>query len=274
MPVSLDCFSARCRQLLSTLFVRALVLLCFAGPLTANAFAPFVVSDIRIEGIQRTEAGTIFSQLPVKVGQKFTDELATEAVRRLYATGLFSDVRIETSNRVVVVVVQERATIASLSFTGMREFEPKNITDSLRQIGFGEGRVFDQSMLEQAEFELRQQYLTKGKYAAEITSTVTPLPRNRVGINFDVFEGSVARIREIKIVGNSAFTESNLLGLLKMTTPGWLSWYTDSDKYSREKLERDLESLRSFYLDRGYLEYKAEPPQVQSRVIAKIFSLP
>jgi len=262
MPVSLDYFSARCRPLLSTLFVRALVLLCFAGPLTANAFAPFVVSDIRIEGIQRTEAGTIFAQLPVKVGQQFTDELATEAVRRLYATGLFSDVRIETSNRLVVVVVQERATIASLSFSGMREFEPKNITDTLRQIGFGEGRIFDQSMLEQAEFELRQQYLTKGKYAAEITSTVTPLPRNRVGINFDVFEGSVARIREIKIVGNEAFTESNLLGLLKMTTPGWLSWYTDSDKYSREKLERDLESLRSFYLDRGYLEYKAEPPQV------------
>jgi outer membrane protein insertion porin family len=262
MPVSLDCFSARCRQLLSTLFVRAMVLLCFAGPLTANAFAPFVVSDIRIEGIQRTEAGTIFSQLPVKVGERFTDQLATEAVRRLYATGLFSDVRIETSNRLVVVVVQERATIASLSFSGMREFEPKNIIDTLRQIGFGEGRVFDQSMLEQAEFELRQQYLNKGKYAAEITSTVTPLPRNRVGINFDVFEGSVARIREIKIVGNEAFTESNLLGLLKMTTPGWLSWYTDSDKYSREKLERDLESLRSFYLDRGYLEYKAEPPQV------------
>ncbi len=120
MPVSLDCFRARCRQLGSRFFLQALVLLCLASPFTANAFTPFVVSDIRIEGIQRTEAGTVFAQLPVKVGQQFTDALATEAVRRLYATGLFSDVRIETSNRLVVVVVQERATIASLSFTGMR----------------------------------------------------------------------------------------------------------------------------------------------------------
>ena len=262
MPVSLDCFRARCRQLLLTLFARAALALCLASPLAANAFTPFVIGDIRIEGMQRTEPGTIFGQLPVKVGQQFTDDLATEAVRRLYATGLFSDVRIETANRVVVVVLQERATIASLSFSGMREFEPKGMTDSLRQIGFGDGRVFDQSMLEQAEFELRQQYLAKGKYSAEITSTVTPLPRNRVGINFDVFEGEVARIREIKVIGNEAFTDTNLLGLFKMTTPGWLSWYTDSDKYSREKLERDLETLRSFYLDRGYLEYKAEPPQV------------
>ena len=262
MSVSLQYFRARCRQLCSTLFAHFLLLFCIASPLTASAFAPFVVTDIRIEGMQRSEPGTIFSQLPVKVGEQFTDELATEAVRRLYATGMFVDVRIETSNRVVVVVVQERATIASISFSGMREFEPKTITDSLRQIGFGEGRVFDQSMLEQAEFELRQQYLGKGKYGAEITSTITPLPRNRVGLNFDVFEGAVARIREIKVVGNEAFTESDLLGLFKITTPGWLSWYTDSDKYSREKLERELETLKSFYLDRGYLEYKAEPPQV------------
>ena len=262
MSVSLQYFRARCRQSCSTLFAHFLLLFCIASPLTASAFAPFVVSDIRIEGMQRSEPGTIFSQLPVKVGEQFTDELATEAVRRLYATGMFVDVRIETSNRVVVVVVQERATIASISFSGMREFEPKTITDSLRQIGFGEGRVFDQSMLGQAEFELRQQYLGKGKYGAEITSTITPLPRNRVGLNFDVFEGAVARIREIKVVGNEAFSESDLLGLFKMTTPGWLSWYTDSDKYSREKLERELETLKSFYLDRGYLEYKAEPPQV------------
>ena len=141
MPVSLDCFCARCRQLLLTLFARVALAVCLAGPLAANAFTPFVIGDIRIEGMQRTEPGTIFGQLPVKVGQQFTDDLATEAVRRLYATGLFSDVRIETANRVVVVVVQERATIASLSFSGMREFEPKGMTDSLRQIGFGDART-------------------------------------------------------------------------------------------------------------------------------------
>ncbi|VFR48697.1 Outer membrane protein assembly factor YaeT precursor [plant metagenome] len=231
-------------------------------PVAAHAFDPFVVRDIRVDGLQRTDAGTIFGYLPVKVGERFTDEQAGEAVRRLYATGFFSDVRIETANDVVVVVVQERPTIASVSFTGMREFDAKTITDSLRQVGFGEGRVFDRSMLEQAEFELKQQYLNKGKYGVEVTSTVTPLPRNRVGVSFEVFEGEVAKIREIRIVGNQAFSESDLLSELQLTTPGWLTWYTDSDKYSREKLEGDVETLRSYYLNRGYLEFSIEPPQV------------
>jgi outer membrane protein insertion porin family len=228
----------------------------------AFAFTPFIVRDIQVDGIQRTEPGTIFSYIPVKVGERFTEDMATEAVRQLFGTGFFKDVRIETRGDVVVVVVQERPVIASLAFTGMREFDSKTILDSLRQVGFGEGRIFDQAMLEQAEFEIKQQYLSKGKYGVEITSTVTPLPRNRVGINFDVFEGEIAKIKEIKIVGNKAFTESSLLGLMSLTTSGWLTWYTDSDKYSREKLERDMETIRSYYLDRGYLEYRMDPPQV------------
>jgi len=259
---SWNCFCAQCLAGISGIARNIVLALSFFLPVAAHAFTPFVVSDIRVDGIQRTEPGTIFAQLPFKVGEKFTDELATESVRKLYATGLFNDVRIDTSNRVVVVVVQERPTIASVSFTGMREFESKTIIDSLKQVGFGEGRVFDQSMLEQAEFELKQQYLGKGKYGTEINATVTPLPRNRVGINFDIFEGSVAKIKEIKIVGNAAFSESDLLGLFNLTTTGWLTWYTDSDKYSREKLDRDIERLRSYYLDRGYLEFKSEPPQV------------
>jgi outer membrane protein insertion porin family len=228
----------------------------------AQAFDPFVVSDIRVDGMQRTEPGSVFARLPFKVGQRFTEELATESVRKLYETGLYSDVRIQTAGRVVIVQVQERPTIASISFTGMREFESKNMIDSFKQVGFGEGRVFDQSMLDQAQFELKQQYLAKGKYAVEISPTVTPLPRNRVGINFDLFEGSVARIKEISIVGNKDFSESTLRGLFALTTPGWLTWYTDADKYSREKIERDIEELKSFYLNRGYLEFKVEPPQV------------
>ena len=255
-------FCAQCLAGMTGIARNIVLALSFLIPITAQAFTPFIVSDIRVDGIQRTEPGTIFAQLPVKVGEKFTDELATESVRKLYATGLFNDVRIDTSNRVVVVVVQERPTIASVSFTGMREFESKTIIDSLKQVGFGEGRVFDQSMLEQAEFELKQQYLSKGKYGTEINATVTPLPRNRVGISFDIFEGSVAKIKDIKIVGNTAFSESDLLGLFKLSTTGWLTWYTDSDKYSREKLDRDIERLRSYYLDRGYLEFKSEPPQV------------
>ncbi|MFC4274231.1 outer membrane protein assembly factor BamA [Achromobacter aloeverae] len=231
-------------------------------PALAHAFEPFVVRDIRVEGIQRIDAGTVFGYLPVKVGQKFTEDDATEAVRRLYGSGFFSDVRVDTDRDVVVVTVQERATIASISFNGMREFDSKAITDSLKQVGFAEGRIFDRSMLERAEFELKQQYMTKGKYGVEVTATVTPLPRNRVGISFDIFEGEVARIREIHFVGNKAFSESELLDQIQLTTPGWLTWYTDTDKYSREKLEGDVERIRSFYLDRGYLEFTSEAPQV------------
>ena len=145
-------------------------------PGMAHAFDPFVVRDIRVEGIQRTDAGTVFGYLPVKVGEKFTEEEATEAVRRLYGTGFFTDVQIQTDNNVVVVVVQERPTIASVNFNGMREFDSKAITKSLGQVGFAEGRIFDRSMLERAEYELKQQYLSKGKYGVEVTSTVTPLP--------------------------------------------------------------------------------------------------
>lgn len=262
----MSCFYAKhatlLRQVWSSLIKRSCVLLLSLIPCVAFAFSPFVVRDIQVDGIQRTEPGTIFSYIPVKVGERFTEDMATEAVRQLYGTGFFKDVRIETRGDVVVVVVQERPIIASLAFTGMREFDSKAILDSLRQVGFGEGRIFDQAMLDQAEFEIKQQYLSKGKYGVEITSTVTPLPRNRVGINFDIFEGEIAKIKEIKIVGEKAFSESSLLGLMSLTTSGWLTWYTDSDKYSREKLESDMETIRSFYLDRGYLEYRMDPPQV------------
>lgn len=239
-----------------------LVAMLLLLPALAHAFDPFVVKDIRVEGIQRIDAGTVFGYLPFKVGDTFTEDTATDAVRRLYGSGFFSDVRIETNNNVVVVVVQERATIASITFNGMREFDSKAILDSLRTVGFAEGRIFDRSMLERAELELKQQYMSKGKYGVEVTSTVAPLPRNRVGISFDIFEGDVAKIREIHFVGNKAFSESELLDQIQMTTPGWLTWYTDTDKYSREKLEGDMERIRSFYLDRGYLEMTLEPPQV------------
>lgn len=249
-------------RLLTLALCQMLLIASLITPQTVLAFEPFVVSDIRVEGMQRTEPGSIFSQLPFKVGQKFSEDLATESIRKLYATGLYADVRIQTANRVVVVAVQERPTIAAITFTGMKEFEPEAITGNLKQVGFAQGRVFDQSMLEQAQFELRQAYLNKGKYSVEISPTVTPLPRNRVGINFDIFEGGVSKIREINFVGNSAFSQGRLRDLMSLTTPGWLTWYTDTDKYSREKLERDVEAIKSFYLDRGYLEFKIEPPQV------------
>ncbi|NLY27030.1 MAG: outer membrane protein assembly factor BamA [Alcaligenaceae bacterium] len=242
--------------------VAPVVLAALLAPGLASAFTPFVVKDIQVNGIQRIDPGAVFTYLPVKVGERFTEEQASEAIQRLYATGFFSDVQIDTRNGVLVVNVKERPTIASVSFNGMHEFDAKAILQSLAQVGFGEGRVFDRAMLERAEFELKQQYLSKGKYGVEINPIVTPLPRNRVGVSFDIFEGDLARIKEIRFIGNQAFSEGTLLDEMELTTSGIMTWYTGTDKYSREKLEGDMERIRSWYLDRGYLEYSAEPPQV------------
>lgn len=228
----------------------------------AYAFTPFVVQDIQVNGIQRIDPGAVFGFLPVKVGETFDDTKASEAIQRLYSSGYFNDVKIDTEGNVLVITVQERPTIASVSFNGMREFDASNIIKSLAQVGFSEGRVFDRSMLERAEFELKQQYLAKGKYGVEVSPIITPLPRNRVGISFDVFEGDLAKIKEINIVGNENIKTSTLLDEMQLTTSGLMTWYTGTDKYAREKLEGDIERLRSYYLDRGYLEVQIEPPQV------------
>ncbi|NYE22058.1 outer membrane protein assembly factor BamA [Pigmentiphaga litoralis] len=228
----------------------------------ANAFDTFVVRDIRVEGIQRTEAGTVFGYLPVKVGDTFSQDQATQAIRALFGTGFFRDVKIEVENDVVVVVVDERPAIASIDFNGMREFEAVNVRKSLAEVGFAEARIFDRALLERAEQELKRQYLARGKYSVEIVPTITPLERNRVGITFDVFEGDVAHIAGIKIIGAKAIPEKELLKMLQLSTPGWLTWYTKADQYSRQKLQGDIEALRSYYMNRGYLEFNVDSPQV------------
>ncbi|MBP8309222.1 MAG: outer membrane protein assembly factor BamA, partial [Burkholderiaceae bacterium] len=228
----------------------------------AVAFQPFVVRDIRIEGVQRTEPGTVFGYLPVKVGETFTDDKAAAATRALFATGFFKDVRLEVDGDVLVVVLEERPAIASIDVTGSKEFDQETVKRALRDIGLAESRVFDRSLLERGEQELKRQYLSRGKYAVRVTSTVTPLERNRVGISLTVEEGETAKIRTFSIVGNKAFPESTLLDQFKLSTPTWLSWYTKTDQYAREKLSGDLEALRSFYLDRGYLEFSVDSTQV------------
>lgn len=232
----------------------------FAAP--AFAFEPFAVKDIRVEGIQRTEAGTVFSYLPVKVGDTLNDEKAAQSIKALFATGFFKDVRIEVERDVMVVVVQERPAIAKINFVGLKEFENDMIVKALKETGIAEGRIFDRALLEKAEQELKRQYLTRGKYGATITTTVTPLERNRVGINFTIEEGAAARIKQINIVGAKEFKEKELLGLMELTTPGYLTWYTKNDQYSRQKLSADLEKLKSFYMNRGYLEFNVESTQV------------
>lgn len=230
--------------------------------LPAHAIEPFVIKDIRVEGIQRTEAGTVFSYLPVKVGDTMTDERASQTVRALFATGFFRDVSLEAEDGVLVVLVQERPSIAQVAFTGMREFEKDVVLKAMAQVGLAEGRIFDRGLLDRAEQELKRQYLTRGRYAANVTTTVTPLERNRVALNFAIEEGEVAKIRQISIIGSQAFSERELLRQISQRTPGWLTWYSKADQYSRQKLSGDLETLRSFYLDRGYLEFNVDSTQV------------
>ncbi|HEV7412221.1 MAG TPA: outer membrane protein assembly factor BamA [Casimicrobiaceae bacterium] len=228
----------------------------------ALAFEPFVVKDIRVEGVQRTEAGTVFSYLPIKVGDRVDDEKASAAVKALYATGFFRDVRLESENGVLVVIVQERPTISQIDITGTKEFDKDTLKKALKDIGIAESRIFDRSSLERAEQEFKRQYINHGNYAVKVTTTVTPQERNRVAINFTIEEGEPSKIANINIVGARAFPEKTLTNEMQLSTPGWLTWYTKNDQYSKQKLQGDLETLRSYYTNRGYLEFAVDSTQV------------
>lgn len=237
------------------------LLFCFVTA-AAQAIEPFVIKDIRVEGIQRTEAGTIFSYLPVKVGDTMNDEKAAATIKSLFATGFFKDVRCEAENGVLIVIVQERPAISQIDIVGAKDISADDLKKSLKQVGLAESRIFDKALLERAEQELKRQYIGRGRYAATVSTTVTPLERNRVAITFSIAEGDVAKIRQINIIGNRAFPEKELLDLFTLTTPGWLTFFTKNDQYSKQKLSADLETLRSFYLDRGYLEFNIDSTQV------------
>ncbi|BDT72699.1 outer membrane protein assembly factor BamA [Comamonadaceae bacterium OS-4] len=232
--------------------------------LIQNAWAidPFPVKDIRVEGLQRVEAGTVFASIPVRVGDTYTDEKAAASIRALFALGLFKDVRIESNNGVVVVIVEERPNVADVDFSGNREFDKDVLKRALRDIGLSDGRPFDKALVDRAEQELKRQYISKSMYAVEIVTTVTPIERNRVNVSFAVTEGEVAKISEISFVGNKSFSSSTLRGLFDSDTGNWLSWYTKSNRYTRTKLNADVETLRSYYLARGFLEFKVDSTQV------------
>lgn len=240
----------------------AAVAAAFLQGLPALAVESFVLKDIRVEGLQRTEAGTVFASLPFRVGDTYTDEKGSAALRALFSTGLFRDVRLEIDGNVVVVIVEERPVIASVEFVGAREFDKDVLVKALRDIGIGEGQPFDRALADRAEQELKRQYLNRSFYGAEVVTTLTPVERNRVNVSFTINEGDVAKIREIRIVGARAFSESTLLSEFELTSGGWLTWYTKSDRYSRAKLNADLETLRSYYLNRGYLEFNIVSTQV------------
>ncbi|MFW5426117.1 MAG: outer membrane protein assembly factor BamA [Methylophagaceae bacterium] len=231
--------------------------------LTSAAIADtFKIEDIRVEGLQRISAGTVFNFLPVKVGDEMTDKDAKSIIRALFKSKYFNDVAVDEQNGVLVITVSERPAISSIEFVGNKDLDSKELLKSLSRMGFAEGQVFQQAILERVELELERQYFSRGKYGVVINSNVTPLERNRVAIRINMVEGIVATIASINIVGNASFDEDDLTVEFESTTGGLLSSFTHDNQYSRQKLSADLETLRSFYLDRGYVDFSVESTQV------------
>jgi outer membrane protein insertion porin family len=251
-------FDIRSRFQPAALTVAASLMAC----MPAWAVDPFTVRDIRVEGLQRIESGTVFASLPLRVGEQYSDEKGAEAIRALFALGLFKDVRLETQGDVLIVVVEERPSVAAVEFIGLKEFDKDVLIKALREVGLAEGRPYDKALADKAEQELKRQYINRSLYGAEVVSTATPVDRNRVNLSFTITEGGPAKIKQIQIVGNKAFTESDLRDQFNLDTGGWMSWYTKSDRYARNKLNADLEALRSFYLSRGFLEFRIDSTQV------------
>ncbi|MCG6971077.1 MAG: outer membrane protein assembly factor BamA [Gammaproteobacteria bacterium] len=238
-----------------------LVALLFT-PALVQAFDNFVVEDIKIEGLQRIALGTAFTYLPLKVGEELTAKKASEAVRALFKTGFFENVSLGREGNVLVIVVEERPSIASIEIFGNEEINTDDLMEALKGIGMAEGRVFNRSLLDQVEQELHRQYFNLGKYGVEIKSTITDLPRNRVDIDIDIEEGDAARIRQINIIGAKHFKDYDLITRFQLSQGTMFSFISGSDKYSKQQLIGDLETLRSFYLDRGYIHFDIESTQV------------
>ena len=243
--------------------LQRLAVACLLAVLPAVVLAQsFVVEDIRVEGLRRVSTGTVFNELPITVGDTVDADDTAAAIKRLFATGFFDDVRIERDGGTLVVVVEERPSIANIDFSGNETLKTEDLLESLGGVGFAVGRTFDPAVLNRTIQELRGSYFAQGRYSAEIEATVTPLERHRVGIHFDIDEGEVARIRRINIVGNQSFDEDDLLDRFESTTRTLFSWLTGSDRYSKQKVAGDLERLRTHYLDRGYINFSVDSTQV------------
>ena len=239
-----------------------LFIVCLGMMSSSWAFKPFKISDIRVEGLQRISPGTVFTYLGVKKGEEFNDAKSAQAVRALFKTGFFKDVRLALEGTVVVVFVTERSSIASITIEGNKSIDDNMLKRSFRRLGFVEGRVYNRALLDKIEQELKRTFLSQGKYNVRIKVTSTPMERNRVAIKILISEGKPAKIKKINIVGNTKFTDKQLLRQFKLTAPGALTFYSKNDQYSKQKLKGDLGKLRSFYLDRGYLDFKLSSTQV------------
>ena len=224
--------------------------------LSAQALEGFVVSDIRVEGAQNIEVGTIFNYLPVKVGDTIDNDLTTQSIKALFATGFFRDVELRQEGNVLVVIVAERPAIASVEYSGNKDLSDEKIDEALNQTGVTEGQIFNDPLLEQLVQAIEERYFARGRYSASVDAVVTPLDLNRVAISLDIDEGRIARIKEINIIGNEAFSESELLSEMSLSEESWHSAISQSGRYAKEELLADIESLRSFYLDRGFMNFQ------------------
>lgn len=241
----------------------SLLALLLAGPTQAQSFEPFVISDIRVDGLQRISAGTVFTYLPLEMGDRVGRGEAADAIRALFRTGFFSDVKLDRQgDGILVVTVTERPAINSITLSGNKDIKTEELMKGLSGIGLSEGETFNQLQLDKVTQELTRQYNNRGKYNVSISPTVSQLDRNRVDIKIDVKEGRAAKIKHLNLVGNSTFSSDDILAEWESGTSNWLSWYRQDDQYSREKLSGDLEKLTSFYLDRGYVDFNIESSQV------------
>ena len=222
----------------------------------------FIVKDIQVKGLQRISAGTVFNYLPIKVGEEFKPEASANIVRALFKTQFFKDIRLAKEGNKLIVYVKERPAISSIEIEGNKSIETEALKKGLKDIGLSEGRVFNRSMLDKVTLELRRQFYNEGKYGVQIESDITPLERNRVAVSVNITEGETARIKNINIVGNTVFSDDELLDQLESSTSGWFTFYTKRDRYSKQKLAADLETLRSYYQDQGYIRFKIKSTQV------------
>lgn len=224
--------------------------------------AEFTISDIRIEGLQRIAPGTVFNYLPLEQGDRLTSDRAAQAIRSLFATGFFDDISLVREDDILVVQVRERPAVAEIDIEGNEDIKTEDLERALSDFGLAEGETFQRLTLDRISQSLTREYYNRGKYNVVIDTKVEPLQRNRVKIDIDIDEGDPAKIRHINIVGNTAFTDEEILADFESSTTNWLSWYKSDDQYSREKLQGDLEKLRSYYQDRGYIDFDIESTQV------------
>ncbi|MDJ0812191.1 MAG: outer membrane protein assembly factor BamA [Woeseiaceae bacterium] len=236
--------------------------LCLVLPLAALAQDDFVVRDMRVEGLQRISEGTVFNYLPINIGDTVDKIRVQEAIRSLYRQGLFNDIEIRRDGETLVVVVQERPSIESFEIEGNKDIKTEDLMESLRGVGLAKGKTFDPSVLDEVAGFLREQYFDRGKYGVSVNTSVIDTPNNTVRLRIDVKEGDRAKIRQVNIVGNNTFTEDEIRSDFELDTANWLSWIRQDDRYSKEALEGDLEKLRSFYMDRGYADFRVDSTQV------------